>query len=89
MAHRKRETFESGVIKKNLSSPSPTEDSPRPTQCPVPQAGRHHYDEELCGGEMGEEKQSGLRTVERRGTRDAKVVRDRLIRVTKAGKWAM
>lgn len=41
MAHREREkTFERGTIKKNLSSPSPTEDSPRPTHCPVPQAGR-------------------------------------------------
>lgn len=77
-AERER-TFESSVIKKGLSSPSPTEDSPRPTHCPVPQAGRHHDDEQLCGGEMGEEKWSGLCTVARRGTRDAKVVNDRLI----------
>lgn len=42
------------------------------------------HNEQVCDGEMGEEKQSGSCTVERRGAEDTKVVRNRLMWVAYA-----
>lgn len=42
--------------------------------------GGHHFDDQMCGGKMGEkEKQSSLYTVKRGGTGDMMMVRNSLM----------
>lgn len=51
-------------------------------------ASRHHYDEQVCSGEMREKEKCGCScTVERSRTENVKVVRDRLIWMAHAATW--
>ena len=53
----------------------------------MPWAGGHFYDDQVCGGETGEEKWSGSCTVEGSGTEGTKAARNRLLSVAYTATW--